>query len=745
MKKFLYAVYILIVVSLAVATIVENSFGTEFAGRHIYGAWWFTSLWTALVVLGCAWIVHRKMRRWSLLLLHGSFVIILVGAAITHFTAKRGMIHLRTGEQTSSYIISDGNKGMDTAELPYTLRLDTFAVSYHEGTDAAADFVSFLTVSDGKGVQKARVSMNNIFSYKGIRLYQNSYDDDGGGTVLTVKSDPAGIAVTYCGYALLFFSLLFMLVDPKGTFRRLLRDDRLNKGFLVFAALVCCSLLFSTASNAAPTLPKEQAERFGRLNILYNNRICPLQTFAIDFTKKIYGKDTYNGLTAEQVVAGLVFYGNEWNDEPFIRLKKKELRNALNLPKYVSMNRLFEGGRYLLGPYYDEYLRGNDDKLHKQVADIDEKLQLVMDLRRGILLKVFPYNNGKTVVWYSPTEQHLPQDMDSVQAKYINTSFNILYQNVLSERYDNVDNMLLKMRKYQQVNGGASLPTPIQRKAEFAYNAISFAKILFMACLAVGMLSLIVVMVRMTDNRQERKGMGKRALLTMYAIMLLCFGVLTWCLALRWIIGGTVPMSNGYETMLLLAWIIMLVSIAVGRRFPIMLTFGFLLSGFFLLVAYISNMDPKITHIMPVLQSPLLSIHVGVIMMSYALLALTFLCSLTATLLYIAKRDRSREQVMSLALLSRLLLFPSITALGLGIFIGAIWANISWGDYWSWDPKETWALITMLVYAVPLHTETVPSISKPMAYHFYMMFAFLTLLMTYFGVNYLLGGMHSYA
>ncbi|MDY6230625.1 MAG: cytochrome c biogenesis protein ResB, partial [Prevotella sp.] len=201
MKKFLYAVYILIVVSLAVATIVENSFGTEFAGRHIYGAWWFTSLWTALVVLGCAWIVHRKMRRWSLLLLHGSFVIILVGAAITHFTAKRGMIHLRTGEQTSSYIISDGNKGMDTAELPYTLRLDTFVVSYHEGTDAAADFVSFLTVSDGKGVQKARVSMNNIFSYKGIRLYQNSYDDDGGGTVLTVKSDPAGIAVTYCGYA----------------------------------------------------------------------------------------------------------------------------------------------------------------------------------------------------------------------------------------------------------------------------------------------------------------------------------------------------------------------------------------------------------------------------------------------------------------------------------------------------------------------------------------------------------------
>ena len=188
-----------------------------------------------------------------------------------------------------------------------------------------------------------------------------------------------------------------------------------------------------------------------------------------------------------------------------------------------------------------------------------------------------------------------------------------------------------------------------------------------------------------------------------------------------------------------------------------MLTFGFLLAGFFLLVAHISDMDPKITHLMPVLQSPLLSIHVSVIMMSYALLSLTFLCGLTALLLRWLNRHNEQlgEQLESLALLSRLFLYPAMTALGLGIFIGAIWANVSWGQYWSWDPKETWALITFMIYAVALHERSLPALAlherslpafrRPMAYHIYMVLAFLSILMTYFGVNYLLGGMHSYA
>lgn len=172
--------------------------------------------------------------------------------------------------------------------------------------------------------------------------------------------------------------------------------------------------------------------------------------------------------------------------------------------------------------------------------------------------------------------------------------------------------------------------------------------------------------------------------------------------------------------------------------------FGSLLSGFFMLVCHIGQMDPTITHLMPVLNSPLLSIHVSVIMMSYALLALTFVCGFTA--ISIAMFDKkNRKMLEALAVLSRIFLYPALVTLGLGIFIGAIWANISWGRYWSWDAKEVWALITFMIYAVPVHTQSLPRLQRPMAYHIYTTIAFLAILMTYFGVNYFLGGMHSYA
>lgn len=240
-------------------------------------------------------------------------------------------------------------------------------------------------------------------------------------------------------------------------------------------------------------------------------------------------------------------------------------------------------------------------------------------------------------------------------------------------------------------------------------------------------------------------------------LLLISFLALTFCIALRWIVKGTIPMSNGYETMLLTAWFVMAITLLSTLYSPLstlsslLLTFGFLLSGFFLLVSHISQMDPQITHMMPVLNSPLLSLHVSIIMMSYALVSLTFICGIVALLLKgISKLRGHREktsiatQMESLAVLSRIFLYPALTTMGIGIFIGAIWANVSWGNYWSWDPKETWALITFMVYAVVVHTQSLPLFRRPLSYHTYMVLAFLTILMTYFGVNYFLGGMHSY-
>lgn len=510
--------------------------------------------------------------------------------------------------------------------------------------------------------------------------------------------------------------------------------------------LLFCNALPSSASPHA--LPKAVAEGFGRLLILHNNRICPFNTFATDFTKKIYGKASYKGLTPEQVVTGWIFWGTEWSDEPFINIKGGPLKDALALPGHMSLNRFFnrDMGGYIIGPYMQEYYRGQNDKFHRQAADIDEKLQLIMDLRRGTLLKIFPLRDGKSVVWHSPVSD-LPEVTPYNQQLYIQNVFSLLYTHALASEHTQMNEIITKMARFQQKNGGASLPSPVRIKAEMIYNRVPFATILFIFNLSVGFTTMVLAIRRLCRGNTNHAGQShKDNMLNKLTIvaMILSFLALSTCLALRWIISGTAPMSDGYETMLLAAWLVMLLSLMFCRRVHFLMPCGLLTSGFFLLVSHINSMDPQITHIMPVLNSPLLCIHVSVIMTGFAMLALTFVCGVTAIIMHMTRRHAQRQTRM-LQLLSQLLLYPALAALAIGIFTGAVWAGISWGRYWSWDPKEVWALITFMVYAIAVHCDSLPWLRKPMHYHTFMTVAFLCIIMTYFGVNYVLGGMHSYA
>ena len=655
------------------------------------------------------------------------------------------------GETTDEYYEAATETGMRVAHLPFQLRLDSFNIIYHEGTQAAADYETHFTIIEGQQQTEARVSMNNIFSHRGYRLYQSSYDEDQRGCVLAMNADPWGIPVTYVGYALLFFSLVYMLIDPRGTFRRLLRSPLLQRAALLFL-IFHCSLL--TCHAAVPTLPREQADAFAQLHILYNDRICPVETYALDFTKKLYGKRHYGSYSATQVLLGFIFWGDEWSKEPIVKIKRGDLKSQLDLPTYCSVDFFFNEamGGYIIGPYLKEYYNGQQDGFHKQAAQIDEKLSLVMDLRRGTPLKLFPTNTSS---WIAPTDA-LPAGISPADSTYITTVFNSLYQDALSGNYAHFGQIVKTISDYQQKHGAASLPTVTKDKAEHLYNVIPFATILFMFNLTLGFFALFCCIWMMTRQKKSSKKWETAGNI----LLLFSFLTLTFCIALRWIVKGTIPMSNGYETMLITAWFVMAITILFNNRLstirsplsPLLLTFGFLLSGFFLLVSHISQMDPQITHMMPVLNSPLLSLHVSIIMMSYALVSLTFICGIVALLLKgISKLRGHREktaiatQTESLAVLSRIFLYPALTTMGLGIFIGAIWANVSWGNYWSWDPKETWALITFMVYGVVVHTQSLPVFRRPMVYHTYMVLAFLTILMTYFGVNYFLGGMHSYA
>ena len=752
-KKIIFILYILVLVCMAAATIVEKSQGTDYAHAHYYGAWWFILIWAVLAALGAFYIIKRKVKCASTLALHLSFIIILAGALLTHISAKRGMIHLRIGQPTDTYMAQDEEQGMQEEKLPFSLCLQKFEAKMHDGTNAVADYSSKFTVIDGDDKSEGEVSMNNIYSHRSYRLYQSSYDEDGKGSVLAINADPYGIPVTYTGYALLFISLVWMLFDTKGGYRKLLKSPLLKKGALMTALILSMGNIQTLHAESATgnlqnaVLPKETAEKFGELHILYNDRICPVQTFALDFCKKIYGARSYLGLTAEQVLSGWVFYGNTWANEPFIKIKSGEMKTAMNLPDYASLNTFFnrEMGGYTIGQYVQEYYNGQQDKFHQQAADIDGKIQIIMELREGISLKVLPYTFTKnvkatkdhsfikagTTTWFSPVDK-LPQAVEHQHALYIKNVFSLLNGDVKAGNTRRVNEFFVKMKKYQEVSSGNSLPTATQYKAERINNAFPFATILFMANLTLGFIALFYTIYRMTKKREIK------ALNIALPILLgVSFLALTFGLALRWIISGNIPMSNGYESMLTVAWFVMLISILMQLRIRIVMVFGFLISGFFLLVSHINQMDPAIGQMMPVLNSPLLSIHVSIIMMSYALLSLTFICGIMG----ICLRSHGEE----LQALSRIFLYPALTTMGYGIFIGAIWANVSWGNYWSWDSKETWALITFMIYAVVVHTQSLPVFRKPLVYHIYITLAFMSIAMTYFGVNYFLTGMHSYA
>ena len=669
--------------------------------------------------MGIVYFIRRKIRRPIVVTLHLSFVIILLGALLTHLTAHRGMIHLRQGKTTQTYITKEGNK----AELPFGILLNKFNVTYHAGNMAAMDYASHITIIHNRKQEQYQVSMNNIYSGYGTRLYQSSYDEDLKGSYLSVNSDPYGIPMTYTGYSLLFFALIAMLVDSKGKFRRLLRKETMVLLMLIAGYV---------SAQAQPSLPRQTADEFGKILIVYNGRICPVETYAIDFTKKLYGKKNYKDFTPCQVLTGFMFWGEEWMKEPILRLKGSELRSKLNMNEYIAPINLFGKQGYILGPYLQDAQGQENDNVSKQLLDTDDKMMLLMNLTQAKSLKIFPYmEKNESVDWFSPNDK-FPASMPKAQQQYIRSILPLAAQLAKQGKTDMVNELIQKLRKYQYRYGGNTIPSNNAIRAENIYNKYPFTTLLFIFNLTAGLLSILFF----TKKRRYK-------LFTW--LMALSWIFLTFTMALRWMINGTIPLANGYETMLLLSWIIMLVAVLTTRKMQLMTTFGLLMSGFMLLVSHLGEMDPSITPRMPVLNSPLLSIHVSIIMISYALLSLTFICAIAYFCTYNSKREGIKSVNRQLTSLSQIFLYPAITTLGLGIFIGAIWANISWGNYWGWDPKETWALITFMIYAIPIHSDSFSSLRNPKCYHLFVLLSFLSILMTYFGVNYILGGMHSYA
>jgi len=309
----------------------------------------------------------------------------------------------------------------------------------------------------------------------------------------------------------------------------------------------------------------------------------------------------------------------------------------------------------------------------------------------------------------------------------------------MKKDYAGVTQMLDKIRMHQEKEASEILPSPIQFTAEKFYNSFNYTFQLAILSVITGLL-LFFYFVRLQIFHLN----PNKYLVNTANLMAACLGLyFTASIVLRTIVSAHLPLTSGYETMQFMAWITFLFSLYLQRKYILALPLGILTGGLILIVASLGESNPQITPLIPVLNSPLLSIHVVVIMLAYSLLAFTMLNGVAAIFMHLSGKDCT-QPIEHLKVISNILLYPAIFLLVIGIFVGAIWANISWGRYWGWDPKEVWALITFMIYALAFHPDSLPQFRKPVFFHSFNIVAFFAVLITYFGVNYILGGMHSY-
>ena len=726
-------------VLLAVATVIEKFRGAAFVATHIYESWLFIALWFVIGLSAFICIIQEKLyKRPMVFLIHISFIIMLIGALITFTTSIQGTIHLRVGKPVNAFF--DKNK-VDQRALPFEMLLTEFRIECYPGTMAPSDYVSEFKIIQNQTETTEKVSMNKVCSKSGYRFYQSGYDEDQQGGIMMVKSDRYGLPVTYCGYALLLFSMLGFFFSRKTEFRALLQHPVLKRTAMVAAFLMLTGI--SIAGNPK-TLPEEAARKLGDLQMLYKKRIAPMQTFAKDFTLKLYGKPTYNGRSSEQVLLGWLLYFDEWINEPMIKIKDEQVRKILGITgKYASFSDFFmEGNIYKLEKYLDKTYSETTQANNREIIAADEKIQLIYMLKTGTLLKIFPYMQQENLIWFSVGEQ-LSDETPEGHRLLASNILELLNEYVAAGDISSINMTFDKLHIFQQKNAGTLLIPASKIAAERQFNKMTFGKYIVMTNLLFGLLSLIYFF-RRTENEKHRRQIS----IILNVVLILSLSLIIALIVLRGYISGRSPVGTGSETMQFLAACIMLLALFFQKRLFLFIPFGFIFSGLVLLVSGFGAANPQITHLMPVLISPLLSIHVSLIMISYTLFGFITLNGLAALATYgIEKRkypEIAQDRILQLSIISRILLYPAVFLLTSGIFVGAIWAEISWGNYWTWDPKETWALITMIIYALPLHASIFPRFKRPQFVHIYLVLAFLSVLMTYFGVNYLLSGMHSY-
>ncbi|TLX73904.1 cytochrome C biogenesis protein [Labilibacter sediminis] len=657
-------------------------------------------------------------------------------------------------------LIIDGVKiklsyGAKVLQTPFEIHLNVFQLERYPGSESPSSFASEVTLKDQEaGVERDfRIFMNNILNYKGYRFYQSSYDMDEKGTVLSVNKDLAGTVITYIGYFLLALSMFLSLFASKSRFRYLwqkVNEISAQRKALLLVGLMGLST-YAEAQNIDEyiTVSEEQSKKFGELWVQDNGgRIKPMNTMSGEVMRKLVKHNSFKGYSADRVVLSMLSNGEAWEKVPLITVKEGPVRDIVgNAEKKASFSQFFgQSGNYKLHELVEQAYRTKPayrNKLQNEVIKIDEQVNVFHLARSGKLLKMFPDANDEQAPWLTPGDYRA--GIEEGDSLFIRNIFSFYLHALEQGKDEDALSYLDAISKYQNKFAANILPSDKMKQMEVSYNKSNLFLMIAPGLFVLGLILLILQFIWLFMPHKSPKIVNASGTV----LFLVAFVIYTVGLGLRWYISGHAPWSNGYESMLYIGWSILVAGLVFSRKSAIVLSIAGLFSGIVLFVAHLSWMNPEITNLVPVLKSYWLTIHVAVIVMSYGFLGIAaFIGFFNLIVLGIKKNTDGPKLDLTITELTSIMemgLTIGLYMMTIGSFLGGIWANESWGRYWGWDPKETWSLVTIMVYAFILHMRFIPGLKSQVVFNVVTVLGFFSVIMTYLGVNYYLAGMHSYA
>ena len=682
--------------------------------------------------------------------------------------------------------------GSRTIALPFAIALKDFQLDRYAGSMSPSSYSSEVVLIDpANNIEKPyRIFMNNVLDYGGFRFFQSSYDLDEQGTILSVNRDPGKIP-TYIGYTMLTLGLLWAFFAKNGRFYRL--GQYLKTQNLVVAFAISLGILSAIPLHANPQMaenpqmdnpqsvnPHEgkdfeipqitsesildliknlkeksgiHSEKFGRLIVQdFGGRMKPVDTLAMEYLHKMTKKDSFLGLSNMELFLGMMVYPNEFKKVKMLAVSTPKLKEIIGVDKnekYIAFEDLFVGDTYKLGNYLEEANRKKPamrDKFDKDVMSVDERVNVAYLIYTAQTLRILPSFSGEGDKWFAPSEAIASFDKENASQlqKLFGAYFNSFHYGLVENNWENADLALEAFNGIQNKFGAALIPPKMQIDLEIFLNHYNPFKNLMPLYLLFGIVLFGIVLVQIFRHKNADI-LASRLIHWVIALLVLAH---TIALGLRWYVGGHAPWSNAYESMIYIAWAAGISGVVFFRKSYLAQSMASFLAGISLFVAHLGFMDPQIGNLVPVLKSYWLNIHVSIITASYGFLGLCFMLGALTLLLFVFRSQKYPEldrTILTLHTINEMAMILGLAMLTIGNFLGGVWANESWGRYWGWDPKETWALISIVVYIIVLHARFIPKGNNPYVFASLSVIAFYSILMTYFGVNFYLSGLHSYA